>query len=604
MPVFRACDIRGIFAEKPADELSEDELSVELAERIGLAFAALIEGRTVVVGRDARLAAPPMQAALIRGLTRGGKDVVDVGQATTPMLAFAVASLGGDGGVQTTASHSPRDTIGFMFWGRDAAAIGYDDGIEEIERRVRDGDLPEADVPGSTSARDVLPAWLDHLMAVAGEVHGLKVVIDAGNGVAGRVMRPLFERLDCEMVPLYFEADGSFPNHEPNPLEARNLADLRKRVVEESADLGIAFDGAGDRVVLVCETGEPVPGDLATALIAWQVRADEPGSTVLYDLRSSRAVREEIEARGGVAVASRVGRPFVQAAMREHDAALGGELSGRYYFRENHGGASGSMALLKTLALLCREPRPLSELVAPLRRYYGSGAIRSDVADPAGKLAELAHAYDCGRATRLDGLSVEFDDWWFNVRPAAAAPALWLVVEATTRERMAAMRDHLLEHVRRPYRIRRILFPTDFSVFSLGTLPYAVGLAEDYRAEIHLLHVVPTPDWTVQFEQIGPVLDPTFFEQMTAAAAERLDTLVPDEARERLAFVAAVRRGTPFLEIVRYAREHDVDLVVIATHGRTGLRHALFGSVAEKVVRKAPCPVLSVRPEGHGFAMP
>ncbi|NQT52383.1 universal stress protein [bacterium] len=592
MPIFKAYDIRGTYP---------DEVNEAIAEKIGMAIGAIIEGKTIVVGRDMRLAAPQIQKAIISGLLRAGKDVVNIGQVTSPMVTFAVAQFGYDGGVQVTASHNPSEYIGAKLCRAHAAPVSYETGIGEIERRVLEDDLPEAAQPGSASDREVLPEYLDHVMTQAAGIQGIKVVIDAGNGMAGYLMPPLFERLDAELVPLYFELDGSFPNHEANPLKPENVVDLQKKVVDTGAALGVAFDGDADRVAFIDEKGNAIACDIIVALIAREVLANEPGATILYDLRSSWAVKEEIEACGGVPVETRVGHSYIKAAMKEHGAAFGGELSGHYYYRENFNCDSGAFTLVKVLALLCREGKPLGELVAPLLRYHGSGEINSEVPDKEGKIEELAHFYDSGHASHLDGLKVTYDDWWFNVRPSNTEPALRLVVEARTPERMEAMRDHLLEHIRRPYSVRRILFPTDFSDYSLNALGYAIGLAEDYSSEMHILHVVPAPDWAVQFEQVAPVLDAEFFDQMEQSAAESIDSLAAERVRDRLEVTTAVRRGTAFLEIVRYAKEQDIDLIVIATHGRTGLKHALFGSVAEKVVRKAPCPVLSVRPEGHEY---
>jgi phosphomannomutase len=542
--MFKAYDIRGICPAEP------EELTEEVAEKIGLAAGRLIPGRTIVVGRDMRLSGPALAAALIRGLTRAGKDVVDIGQVTSPMVTFAVARFGYDGGVMTTASHKGAEYNGFKLCGKGAEPISKQTGVDKIEKWVTTADLPEAPEPGSVTDRDVLPEDLDHVLSAAGPISGIKLVVDAGNGMAGYLMPPLFERIDAELVPLYFEIDGSFPNHEANPLEPENLVDLQKKVVEVGADLGVAFDGDADRLGFVDGKGNAVSCDIVTALIAREVLANEPGAAILYDLRSSWAVRKEIEAHGGVPVETAVGHSLIKAKMREHDAAFGGELSGHYYFRENFYCDSGAFILLKVLSLVCRERKPFSQLVAPLLRYYHSGEINSDVEDKEGKVKEIERAYVSGKVSHLDGLKVEFDDWWFNVRPSNTEEKLRLVVEG------------------------------------------------------NVLHVVPTPDWTVQFEQVAPMLDADFFDEMERSAAERLERVVPREARKGFRVTTAVRRGTAFLEIIRYAKEQRVDLITIATHGRTGLRHALFGSVAEKVVRKAPCPVLSIRPEGHDFAMP
>ncbi|HUT34058.1 MAG TPA: universal stress protein [Planctomycetota bacterium] len=596
MGIFKAYDIRGVVPE---------ELDEALAEKIGAAAGRFFEGRTVVVGRDMRVSGPAIAEALIRGLTRSGKDVVDVGMVTAPMIPFAVAKYGYDGGIMVTASHNPRQYNGFKLTARGPEPVGYDSGIGEIERMVTQGTLPPAEKPGSVTRRDVLPDYLEHVLAAAKGVEGLKLAIDAGNGMAGYLMPPLFERIPgVEVVPLFFEVDGTFPNHEGNPLKAENTAELRRKVVETKAQLGVAFDGDADRVVFVDERGQAIPCDLMTALIARQALQESPGSAILYDLRSSWAVREEIEACGGVPVVTRVGHSFIKRLMRDKDAAFGGELSGHYYFRDNFYCDSGAFALLKVLSLVCREGKPLSELIRPIQRYHASGEINSEVADKEAKIEELARAYAGGRALRLDGLSVEFEDWWFNVRPSNTEPLLRLVVEAKSREHMEIRRDTLLRQIRRGFAVRKVLLTTDFSPYAAQALPCAVGMARDHGAELHVLHVVPTPELTASFDMAGPGFDLALLAELERGAAEQLEKVVPAETRQELRVTCAVRRGAAFVEIVRYAREQGIDLIVIATHGRTGLKHALFGSVAEKVVRKAPCPVLSVRPKGHEFTMP
>ncbi|MFP4056531.1 MAG: universal stress protein [Candidatus Brocadiia bacterium] len=596
MSIFKAYDIRGLYP---------DELDEELARRIGAAAGRFFEGQSVVVGRDMRRSGPALAQVIIEGLTRVGMDVVDIGAVTTPMVTFAVANYGYDGGIMVTASHNPAKYNGIKLTAKGAEPVSYETGINEIERMATsDEPIPEAESPGSVSEKDVLGDYLDHLLGAATGIQGLKLVIDAGNGMAGMLMPPLFEKIDVEVVPLYFDLDGTFPHHEANPLKAENTADLRAKVVEEKADLGIAFDGDADRVAFVDEKGQAVPCDMITALIAREVLKDHPGAKILYDLRSSWAVSEEIEACGGEPVITRVGHSFIKRLMREEDAAFGGELSGHYYFRDNFYADSGAFALLKVLSLLCREGKPLSELIQPLQRYFASGEINSEVEDKEAHIEELAHVYACGKTFRLDGLTAEFHDWWFNVRPSNTEPVLRLVVEAKTQERLDAMCQRVLARIRRPFTVRRVLFPTDFSDFSLEAMDYAVAVAEDHGAVLHVLNVVPTPEMAVQFEPMAPVLDTGFFAEMEKGAEEQLDGVVPEDVSQRVEVITAIRRGAPFLEIVRYAKEEDVDLIVIATHGRSGLRHALFGSVAEKVVRKAPCPVLSVRPKGHDFQMP
>ena len=596
MGIFKAYDIRGLYP---------DELDEALAERIGAAAGKFFLGNTVVVGRDMRTSGPTLARAVIKGLSRAGKDVIDIGSVTSPMVTFAVAKYGYDGGIMVTASHNPAKYNGIKLCTKGAEPVSYDTGIDKIEAlATSEEELPPAEQAGKVTVRDVLRDYLDHITANAGAISGLKLVIDAGNGMAGYLMPPLFARVPCEVVPLYFDLDGSFPNHEANPLKSENLVDLQKKVVEEKADLGVAFDGDGDRLAFVDEKGVAVSCDMVTALIAQELLKTEPGATILYDLRSSWAVREQIEACGGKPVMTRVGHSFIKHMMREHDAAFGGELSGHYYFKENFFCDSGALTLLKVLSLVCSEGKPFSELIEPLKRYHASGEVNSDVDDKDAKIAELAATYADGKVSHLDGLSVEYDDWWFNVRPSNTEPVLRLVVEATTAGHMEIRRDTLIRQIRRPFAIRKILFPTDFSDYANQALAYAVGMAQDYGAALHVLHVVPTPEMAVQFEPVAPVLDAQFFTELEKGAREQLEAVVPETARKALDVTLAVRRGAAFLEIVHYAKDEGIDLITIATHGRTGLRHALFGSVAERVVRKAHCPVLSLRPKGHSFEMP
>ena len=604
MEIFKAYDIRG---EYPA------ELDEAMAEKIGMAAGRFFPGRTIAVGRDMRVSGPALAEALLRGLTRAGKYVVDLGLVTTPMVTFAVARFDYDAGIMVTASHNPAKYNGMKFVGKGAEAISYDSGINEIERMVTSGDLRAGERPGpgpsavegSVSRRDVLPEYLGHVMAFAGPVRGLKLAIDAGNGMAGYLMPHLFGRIEAEVVPLFFELDGRFPNHEANPLKPENLVPLQKKVQEVHADLGVAFDGDGDRVAFVDERGAAIPCDITTGLIARDMLESHPGAAILYDVRSSWAIREDIAAFGGIPVLTRVGHSFIKQTMRERDAVFGGELSGHYYFRDNFYSDSGAFTVLRVLSILCRERRPLSELVAPIQRYHHSGEVNSEVDDKLGKIEELARAYGQGRVSRLDGLTVEFDDWWFNVRPSNTEPEMRLVVEATTsRAHMEIRRDTLARQIRRGFAVRKVLFTTDFSPYSKEALPHAVGMARDHGAELHVLHVLSTPELGVQFETMALALNGELLAQIEKASREELEKVVSEEVRKELPVTLALRRGAAFVEILRYAREVGIDLIVLATHGRTGLSHALFGSVAEKVVRKAPCPVLSVRPKGHEFKMP
>ncbi|RMH16284.1 MAG: phosphomannomutase/phosphoglucomutase [Acidobacteria bacterium] len=427
--IFKAYDVRGTYP---------DQLDESTARAIGLAFRHVLEeddlacGSTVVVGRDMRASSVPLQRALIDGLCAGGLDVVDVGLVTTPMSYFAVGHLGAAGGIQVTASHNPAAYNGFKLSRHEARPVSGDHGIPLLERLVTEGDLPLAERPGSVRRHDVMPAYGEHLLATLRRPDGarrLRVVVDAANGM-GTIYRPLLERAGIELVPLYFELDGTFPNHEANPLKLDNLRDLIAEVKRRGADLGVAFDGDADRAAFVDERGEPVGSDLATALIAGRLLDREGGGVVVYDLRSSRAVAEYVREHGGVPIRERVGHSFIKATLRQHDGLFGGELAGHYYFRANYTADCALMAVFELLGLLWQEDKPLSALVAPLKRYAKSPEINFQVADKEAKIALLAERYADAEIDYLDGITIQYDDWWCNVRPSNTEPYLRLVAEA------------------------------------------------------------------------------------------------------------------------------------------------------------------------------
>ncbi len=430
--IFKAYDVRGLYPT---------ELDETTARKIGQAFRNVLDeedlafGHRVVVSRDMRPSSVPLAKALIEGLTTAGLDVIDIGLATTPMNYFAIGHLKTAGGVQVTASHNPAQYNGLKFSKHEARPVSGDHGIALLERCVKGNDLPASTRQGSVSTADVSAEYARHVLSFLRRPAGsenarrLKVVVDASNGMAV-VDRAIWDALGIDLVPLYFELDGSFPNHEANPLKLENLRDLRAKVLEVGADLGVSCDGDFDRAAFIDETGEPVGSDLATALIAGELLEREPGKHVTYDLRSSRAVAEWITEHGGVPVRERVGHSFIKATMRANGGAFGGELAGHYYFRDNFYADCAILAVIEVLNLLWQSGKKMSELVAPLLRYAKSTETNFEVEDKAGKMRDLAAAYPDAAIDWMDGVTVQYPDWWFNVRPSNTEPLLRLVVEA------------------------------------------------------------------------------------------------------------------------------------------------------------------------------
>jgi phosphomannomutase len=442
--IFKAYDVRGLVG---------DQLDDDLAQRIGGAFVAVTEARTVVVGHDMRPSSPGMARAFAEGAARAGADVVLIGLASTDQLYFASGHLGHPGAM-FTASHNPAAYNGIKLCRAGAAPVGMDTGLAEIRDRVAAGRDAVADRRGAVTTEDVLDAYAAHLLSLAPvEGRRLKVVVDAGNGMAGLTAPAVFERLGAdraELVPMYFELDGTFPNHEANPIEPENLVDLQQRVVAEQADIGLAFDGDADRCFLVDENGRLVSPSTLTALIAARELAREPGSTVIHNLITSRAVPEIVHERGGNPVRSRVGHSFIKATMAETGAIFGGEHSGHFYFRDFWRADSGMLAALHALAALAEDDRPLSGLLAEYERFVASGEINSTVADQQAVLDRLEKLHAGGDVTvdHLDGLTVAHDDWWFNVRASNTEPLLRLNAEGKDEETMAGVRDAVLAVIR------------------------------------------------------------------------------------------------------------------------------------------------------------
>jgi phosphomannomutase len=440
--VFKAYDVRGIYP---------DELDEAGAEAIGRAYVEVFEPRRVAVGRDMRLSSPAMQEALMRGASSAGADVLDLGLVGTEMVYFAVGSLGLDGGAMVTASHNPKDYTGMKLVRRGALPVGGESGLLDIRDRAQaSNNLSQAKSVGSIESYDIWPAYVDRVLSFVdgAAVKPLRVVIDAANGMAGAMLPPVLERLPVDAVRCYFEPDGSFPNHEPNPLLPENREFIVRKTLEEGADLGVAFDGDADRCFFVDDTGEFVPGDFVTVLFAESVLEKEPGAKIIYDVRASRAVPDTIERAGGTALVNRVGHAFIKARMRKEEAAFAGEVSGHYYFRDFSQADSGVVPFLLMLEMISKQGR-LSEILAPLRsRYFITGEINTPVADVALKLQELKERYADGRVSHLDGISVDYDDWHFNVRPSNTEPLLRLNLEATAEELMEEKRDEVLAVIR------------------------------------------------------------------------------------------------------------------------------------------------------------
>jgi phosphomannomutase len=464
--VFKAYDIRGIY---PA------ELDEEGAYAIGRAYVEQFEPKEIAVGQDMRISSPSMAKAVIEGAAAAGANVVDIGLVGTEMLYFAVGDLGLDGGIQVTASHNPKEYTGMKIVRRGAMPVGGDSGLLDIRDRAMSGarhwtgpegtafteDVAPSDVETATaSARhwtgpegtvrteDVFPGYVDKVLSFIDvkQVERRRVVIDCANGMAGVMLPPVLERIPIDAVRYFFEPDGTFPNHEPNPLLPENREFVIGKVLEDEAELGAAFDGDADRCFFIDDTGEFVPGDFVTALLAEAMLEKNPGAKIIYDVRASWAVRETIERAGGIPLINRVGHAFIKERMRKEDAAFAGEVSGHYYFRDFFQADSGVIPFLLVLELVSKRGQPLSELLLPYReRFFLTGEINVPVADVAVKLQEIKERFGAqGEVSHLDGISIEAEDWHLNVRPSNTEPLLRLNLEARSKELMEQKRDDAL----------------------------------------------------------------------------------------------------------------------------------------------------------------
>jgi len=441
LSIFKSYDVRGIYPS---------QLNADVAELIGRAFVDHLKAEVVAVGRDMRLSSQPLFEAFARGATAQGADVVDLGLTSTDELYFAVGNYGYSAGAMITASHNPKEYNGFKLCRKDAIPLSGDTGVFAIRDMLARGAFSRAPKPGRIVRRNPLPDFVDHCLSLIdpSALKPLTVVIDAGNGMAGRIVPAIFERLPVRVVPLYFDLDGDFPNHPASPIEPENMADLQAAVRERKPDLGAAFDGDADRVFITDERGELVGGDMVTALVAQMLLRKHRGEAILYNLICSRGVPEIIERNGGEPVRTRVGHSHIKAIMRERNALFGGEHSGHFYFRDHYFADSGLIALLVVLELVSRENKPISKLLEPIDRRYRSGEINSRVDDIPGKLAELESRYAGAAIDHLDGVTIQYADWWCNVRPSNTEPLLRLNVEADSAELLAGRLDELLAIIR------------------------------------------------------------------------------------------------------------------------------------------------------------
>ncbi len=445
--IFKAYDIRGRYP---------DALNEEVARQVGRAYVHYLglSGSRVVVGRDMRLSGEALKEAFIQGVTEAGADVLNIGLVSTDALYFAVGHLEEPGGAMITASHNPKDYNGFKLCREDAIALSGDEGIFQIRDLITSGKLPEpSEYSGSVEDGDVTVDYAEHCLSFIDTegLRPLKIVVDAGNGMAGKMLPPIFERLPFEYIPMYFELDGSFPNHAPNPIEPENMQAIQERVVAEGADFGVAFDGDADRCFIVTEKGETISGDILATLVTKNVLEKEPGAAIVYSAVCSRALPELVRHEGGRPIRTKAGHSIIKPQMRKNNAAFGGEHSGHFYFRDNYFADSGIIAMLTVAELVGRQEEPISRLLEPIDPYVRSGEINSEVDDQQEVVERVEEYYaerDNPEIDHLDGLTVDYGDWWFNLRPSNTEPLLRLNVEAEDRATMQTKRDELLSLIR------------------------------------------------------------------------------------------------------------------------------------------------------------
>jgi phosphomannomutase len=441
--LFKSYDVRGIYPS---------EINDDIAYAIGRVFVPQFKAKRIVVGRDMRPSGERLYEAFARGATEAGADVTYIGMVSTDALYFAVGKYGFDGGVMITASHNPANYNGMKFTRERAEAISLDTGLSAVRDAIVAGELPPAaSTPGKISEQNVLDAFGKHCLAFIGDrstIKPFKIAIDAGNGMAGETVPHVFKALPCEVVPLFFELDGTFPNHPASPIEPENMLDLQAAVRKHGCDLGVAFDGDADRMFITDEQGNLVDGSTVTALVALNTLKTHPGAKILYNLICSRSVPELITKAGGVPIRSKVGHSIIKKVMREEDVVFGGEHSGHFYFKDNWYADSGMIALMQCLEVFSEAKKPVSEVIAPIDTRFRSGEINSEVKDIPGKLKELQDHYKDAQVDHLDGVTIGYPDWWLNVRPSNTEPLLRLNVEGDTKALMEQHRDEALAIIR------------------------------------------------------------------------------------------------------------------------------------------------------------
>lgn len=440
--IFKSYDVRGIV---PA-QLNED-----VAYAIGRAFVEVLGRKNICIGRDMRPSGETFMNALSRGATDGGADVTQIGLISTDAIYFAVGHYGFDGGIMITASHNPAEYNGFKFCREEAAAISIESGLAEIRDKAVAGDFAIPARKGTVQRRDVLEDFARHCISFIDEpakLRPFKIAVDAGNGMAGETVPRVFAHLPCEIFPLYFELDGTFPNHPASPIEPENMVDVQRAVTANGCDLGVAFDGDADRMFITDEHARLIGGDIVTALVGVDTVRTIPGAKILYNLICSRSVPEAIARAGGIPVRSKVGHSFIKQTMREQNIPFGGEHSGHFYFKRNWFADSGMIALMQCLSLFSRTGGTVSDAVAPIDTRFRSGEINSQVADVPAKLAELQRHYRDAEVDFLDGITIGYPHWWMNVRPSNTEPLLRLNVEGDTRDLMEQHRDEALAIIR------------------------------------------------------------------------------------------------------------------------------------------------------------
>lgn len=440
--LFKRYDVRGVVP---------DELTRDFVYQVGRAFVAQFDLSHVVIGRDMRESGRALFEALAEGVIDQGAHVTDVGLVSTDALYFATGKFAFDGGVMITASHNPANYNGLKFCRKDAVAVSLDTGLAEIRDRVIAGNIPRSDIRGSISQRNILDDFAEHCLSMI-DRHGIKpfrIAVDAANGMSGLTTPVVFKQLPCEIIPLFFELDGTFPNHPANPMDPANKVQLQEAVLAHRCDLGVTFDGDADRMFIVDEKAGIIDGGIMTAIIGLNTLKRFPGAKILYNLICSRSVPEVISRAGGIPVRSPVGHSIIKPIMREQNIPFGGEHSGHYYFRENWFADSGMIALMHCLELLSRTEQTVSEMVAPIDTRFRSGEINSTVSDPQKALREVEafYAKQGARIDHLDGVTVEMVDWWLNVRPSNTEPLLRLNVEGDTKSLMEQHRDEALNIV-------------------------------------------------------------------------------------------------------------------------------------------------------------